>query len=110
VDAGERLSWNRPVVVDKHSVGGLPGIRTTPIIVAIVAALGLTVPKTSSRAITSPAGTADTMETLAPVTLDEKAIREVVEREGGCIRMGRCRPAQSRGRYPDPYRTGFGYR
>lgn len=88
VDAGERLAWNTPIVVDKHSVGGLPGNRTTPIIVAIIAALGLTMPKTSSRAITSPAGTADTMETLAPVTLDEKAIHAVVEQEGGCIAWG----------------------
>jgi thymidine phosphorylase len=88
VDAGERLDWKRSVVVDKHSVGGLPGNRTTPIIVAIVAALGLTMPKTSSRAITSPAGTADTMETMAPVSLDERTIRDVVEHEGGCIAWG----------------------
>ena len=88
VDAGERLSWPAPVVVDKHSVGGLPGNRTTPIIVAIVTALGLTMPKTSSRAITSPAGTADMMETLAPVDLDATAIRRVVEAEGGCIAWG----------------------
>ena len=85
---GERLVWRQPVIVDKHSVGGLPGNRTTPIIVAICAALGLTMPKTSSRAITSPAGTADMMETLAPVALDEDAIRAVVEREGGCIAWG----------------------
>jgi thymidine phosphorylase len=88
VDAGDRLSWNASVVVDKHSVGGLPGNRTTPIIVSIVAALGLTMPKTSSRAITSPAGTADTMETMAPVELDTAAIHRVVEREGGCIVWG----------------------
>jgi thymidine phosphorylase len=88
VDAGERLTWNKPIVVDKHSVGGLPGNRTTPIIVSIIAALGLTMPKTSSRAITSPAGTADTMETIAPVALDEKALYAVVEREGGCIAWG----------------------
>ena len=88
VDAGERLSWSSPVIVDKHSVGGLPGNRTTPIIVAIVTALGLTMPKTSSRAITSPAGTADMMETLAPVELDARAIRRVVETEGGCIAWG----------------------
>ncbi|HEY8948725.1 MAG TPA: thymidine phosphorylase family protein [Rhizomicrobium sp.] len=88
VDAGERLSWSSPIVVDKHSVGGLPGNRTTPIIVAIVTALGLTMPKTSSRAITSPAGTADMMETLAPVELDATAIRRVVEAEGGCIAWG----------------------
>ncbi|MBS0274009.1 MAG: thymidine phosphorylase family protein [Proteobacteria bacterium] len=88
VDAGERLFWPQPVVVDKHSVGGLPGNRTTPIIVAIVTALGLTMPKTSSRAITSPAGTADMMETLAPVELSAAAIRHVVEAEGGCIAWG----------------------
>ena len=88
IDVGDRLSWDAPVVADKHSIGGLPGNRTTPIIVSIVSALGLTIPKTSSRAITSPAGTADTMETLAPVDLDLKAMRRVVEQEGGCIVWG----------------------
>jgi thymidine phosphorylase len=88
VGAGERLSWPGAPIVDKHSVGGLPGNRTTPIIVAIAAANGLTMPKTSSRAITSPAGTADTMETVAPVDLDLPSIRRVVEQEGGCVVWG----------------------
>jgi thymidine phosphorylase len=88
VESGDRLSWNGGMVLDKHSVGGLPGNRTTPIIVPIIAALGLTMPKTSSRAITSPAGTADTMETMAPIALDSAAIRKVVEQEGGCIVWG----------------------
>lgn len=88
VAVGERIAWDRAPIVDKHSVGGLPGNRTTPIIVAIVAAAGLIMPKTSSRSITSPAGTADTMETLAPVDLDIPAMRRVVEREGGCIVWG----------------------
>lgn len=88
VDAGERIDWGRTPIADKHSVGGLPGNRTTPIVVAIAAACGLVVPKTSSRAITSPAGTADTMETLAPVDLDVAAMRRVVEREGACIVWG----------------------
>jgi thymidine phosphorylase len=88
VAAGERISWGRPVVTDKHSVGGLPGNRTTPLVVAIVAACGVLIPKTSSRAITSPAGTADTMEVLAPVELDVPAMRRVVEREGGCVVWG----------------------
>lgn len=87
-DAGERLAWSYPVVADKHCVGGLPGNRTTPIVVAVVAACGLPIPKTSSRAITSPAGTADTMEVLAPVDLDLRAMRKVVEREGGCVVWG----------------------
>lgn len=88
INVGERMSWNAPVVVDKHCVGGLPGNRTTPIVVAVVAANGLLMPKTSSRAITSPAGTADTMETLAPVDLDIATLRRVVELEGGCIAWG----------------------
>jgi thymidine phosphorylase len=45
-------------------------------------------PKTSSRAITSPAGTADTMETLAPVNLSLQQMQKVVTREGGCIAWG----------------------
>ena len=88
IAVGERLEWGRTPVVDKHCVGGLPGNRTTLLVVPIIAAFGLTIPKTSSRAITSPAGTADTMETLAPVTLDVTQMRRVVEREGGCIVWG----------------------
>lgn len=89
VDVGERLDWGSlKMRMDKHCVGGLPGNRTTPIVVAIVAACGLTIPKTSSRAITSPAGTADTMEMLAPVNLDLGRMRRVVERTGGCVVWG----------------------
>ncbi len=88
VDAGERLSWPYGQILDKHSVGGLPGNRTTPIVVAIVTACGIIMPKTSSRAITSPAGTADAMETLAPVNLDATAMRAVVEKVGGCVVWG----------------------
>lgn len=88
VRAGDCLSWPVDMVVDKHCVGGLPGNRTTPIVVAIVAAFGLTIPKTSSRAITSPAGTADTMEILAPVELDMARMRKVVEQQNGCIVWG----------------------
>ncbi|NOT09158.1 MAG: thymidine phosphorylase family protein [Gemmatimonadales bacterium] len=88
IDVGERLVWKRGPIVDKHSVGGLPGNRTTMLVVPIVTSLGLTMPKTSSRAITSPAGTADAMETIAPVDLDLATMRRVVEREGGCIVWG----------------------
>lgn len=86
--AGQRMHWPSQVVVDKHCVGGLPGNRTTLLVVPIVAACGMTMPKTSSRAITSPAGTADTMETLAPVAIGIDAMRRVVQQEGGCIVWG----------------------
>lgn len=88
VAVGEKLTWGADRVADKHCVGGLPGNRTSMIVVPIIAAAGLLIPKTSSRAITSPAGTADVMETLARVDLSIADIRKVVEREGGCIAWG----------------------
>ncbi len=88
IQVGEQLKWHSQLVVDKHCIGGLPGNRTSMLVVPIVTAFGLTMPKTSSRAITSPAGTADTMEVLAPVNLDIKAMRKVVEKENGCIAWG----------------------
>lgn len=86
--SGECLDWGAGEVADKHCIGGLPGNRTSPIVVAIVTACGLRMPKTSSRAITSPAGTADTMETLTKVDLDLNEMRKVVEQEGGCLVWG----------------------
>jgi thymidine phosphorylase len=88
IDIGERLSFGTEKVADKHCIGGIPGNRTTMIIVPILACLGVTIPKTSSRAITSPAGTADTMGVLAEVALGRKRMYEVVERTGGCIAWG----------------------
>lgn len=88
IASGKQLTWDKEIVVDKHCIGGLPGNRTTPLVVAIVTAYGLTMPKTSSRAITSPAGTADTMEVLTNVTLSLEEIKNVVENEGGCIVWG----------------------
>lgn len=86
--AGTQLTWDKPMVVDKHCIGGIPGNRTSMIVVPIVAAHGLTIPKTSSRAITSPAGTADTMEVLARVDLGVEDMREVVNACHGCLVWG----------------------
>lgn len=88
INAGEKIKWHNTMILDKHCVGGLPGNRTTPIVVSIVASAGLTIPKTSSRAITSPAGTADTMETMAPVEFDLNEIKQIVGKENGCIVWG----------------------
>ncbi|MTW18533.1 phosphonate metabolism protein/1,5-bisphosphokinase (PRPP-forming) PhnN [Rhodoplanes serenus] len=79
------LRFDEPIVADKHSMGGIPGSRITMILVPIVAAHGLAIPKTSSRAITSAAGTADAMETLARVDLDADDVRRVVAAARGCI-------------------------
>lgn len=88
IDSGERIYWKGDLIVDKHSIGGLPGNRTSPIVVSIVTAFGLTMPKTSSRAITSPAGTADTMEVMTNVNLTLEDIQRVVDQEGGCLAWG----------------------
>jgi thymidine phosphorylase len=86
--AGTQLKWDKSIVVDKHCIGGIPGNRTSMIVVPIVAAHGLTIPKTSSRAITSPAGTADTMEVLARVDLGVDEMKEVVSACHGCLVWG----------------------
>ncbi|KYH36690.1 MAG: putative thymidine phosphorylase, partial [Candidatus Bathyarchaeota archaeon B23] len=88
VKKGRTLNFGEGPILDKHSIGGVPGDKTTIIVVPIVAAAGYRIPKTSSRAITSPAGTADRMETLAPVALKADEIIEVVNRVGGCIVWG----------------------
>jgi thymidine phosphorylase len=88
VKVGKQITWPDQLIVDKHCIGGVPGNRTTMIIVPIVSAFGLMIPKSSSRAITSSAGTADSMEVLAPVDLTLSMIRKVVERERGCIVWG----------------------
>lgn len=87
-DAGNKFDWGRPIVVDKHCIGGIPGNRTTMVVAPIVAAHGLVIPKTSSRAITSPSGTADTMEVLARVDLTTDELRNVVDTCNGCIAWG----------------------
>jgi len=88
VKYGEILKLNKYPIIDKHSIGGIPGNRTTMVIVPIIAAAGYFIPKTSSRSITSPAGTADTMEVLAKVDFPIKKMKEIVLKTNGCIVWG----------------------
>jgi len=88
VKNGEMLKLNRYPIIDKHCIGGIPGNRTTPIIVAIVAAAGYTMPKTSSRSITSPAGTADTMEVFCNVSFPIKKMEKIIRKANACIVWG----------------------
>lgn len=84
VETGNRLHFEG-IVADKHSTGGVSGARTTMIIVPIIAAAGFKIPKISSRAITSPAGTADVMEVLAEVNFTPSEIEKIVNKVGGCV-------------------------
>lgn len=85
---GDRFRWNRKQVLDKHSIGGVPGNTVTPIVVSVIAASGLLIPKTSSRAITSPSGTADTMEAFCNVSFTAAEIKKIVAKCGGCFVWG----------------------
>lgn len=87
IETGEKLHF-KGIVADKHSIGGLPGTRTTLIVVPVVAEAGFIIPKSSSRAITTPGGTADDMEVLANVEFSQKQIYEIVEKTNGCIVWG----------------------
>jgi len=88
VKSGDTLVLGKHPVVDKHCAGGVAGNRTTMVLVPILAASGLYVPKTSSRSITSAAGTADTMEVLCPVVLKLDEMKDIVLKTGGCIAWG----------------------
>lgn len=88
VKTGKQLKFHKNLIVDKHSIGGVPGDKTTLLVVPIVAAAGLTIPKTSSRAITSAGGTADRAETLMPVNLGSEEMKRVVMKCNGCIVWG----------------------
>lgn len=87
VATGPRLKF-QGIVADKHSAGGVAGTRTTMILVPIIAAAGYKIPKTSTRAITSAAGTADTMEVVAQVTFSTTQITRIIEKVGGCVVWG----------------------
>lgn len=85
---GKHLSWGNKKVIDKHSIGGIPANRTTPIVVSICASAGLLMPKTSSRAITSAAGTADAIETIAKVDFPLLKLKQIVNKTGACLAWG----------------------
>jgi AMP phosphorylase len=112
VETGDIIEIDKKPIFDFHSIGGVPGNKVTLLVVPIVAAAGLTIPKTSSRAISSACGTADIFEVLANVTLKADEIKRITETVGGVIAWGggvNIAPADDliiRAEYPlaiDPY-------
>lgn len=87
-NSGNQLRIRRKYIGDKHSIGGVPGNRTTPIVIPICAAAGLTMPKTSSRAITSAAGTADVIEAIAKVSFTIPEIKKIIKKADACMVWG----------------------
>ena len=88
VETGDQLNFHTKPIVDKHSIGGVPGNKISLIVVPIIAASGLKIPKTSSRAITGAGGTADLMEVLAPVEFSASEVQQMTLKVGGTIVWG----------------------
>lgn len=88
VETGETIEFDKHPIYDFHSIGGVPGNKITLLVVPILAAAELTIPKTSSRAISSACGTADIFEVLANVTLKKEEIKRIAETVGGTIAWG----------------------
>ena len=86
--SGNKLKLGKKFITDKHSIGGIPGNRTTPLVVSICAAAGLTMPKNSSRAITSAAGTADVIETIAKVEFSIDELKKIIKKTNACMVLG----------------------
>lgn len=87
-NTGDIVKFSRSAVFDFHSLGGVPGNKITPIVVSIVAAAGLMIPKTSSRAISSACGTSDFVETFCDVELSAQSLMEISEEVGGVFAWG----------------------
>ncbi|MCL1905346.1 MAG: AMP phosphorylase, partial [Methanomassiliicoccaceae archaeon] len=88
VNTGEKIEFDRTPVFDFHSLGGVPGNKITPIVVSIVAAAGLMLPKTSSRAISSACGTSDFVEVFCDVELEAATLKKIAETVGGVFAWG----------------------
>jgi len=88
LETGDRLEFPDRPVFDFHSLGGVPGNKITPIVVSIVAAAGLMIPKTSSRAISSACGSSDFIETFCNVEISAEDVKRIAMEVGGVFSWG----------------------
>ncbi|MCL5011546.1 MAG: thymidine phosphorylase [Candidatus Marsarchaeota archaeon] len=86
-NSGDKLQFEG-MAISEHGIGGVAGDRVSMLIVPIIASLGLKIPKTATRAISSASGTADCMEVLASVSFNSTEIKKIVEKTNGCIVWG----------------------
>lgn len=73
-------------VLDKHSTGGV-GDKTSLVVVPLLAALGIAVPKMSGRGLGFTGGTVDKLESIPGFRTDFTAeeIARLVEKVGACL-------------------------
>lgn len=78
-------SLDKPIL-DKHSTGGV-GDKTSLVVVPLLAALGIAVPKMSGRGLGFTGGTVDKLESIPGFRTDFTAeeIARLVEKVGACL-------------------------
>ncbi len=86
-ETGEMLHFDG-VVADKHCMGGVPGNETTMIMIPLLSSLGIKMPKTFSKAITSPAATGECVNVLMDISFSKKEIENLVKKQNCCLVRG----------------------
>ncbi len=77
-----KFKW---VVADKHCMGGVPGNETTMIMIPLLASLGIKMPKTFSKSITTPAATWECVDVLMDISFNKQEIENLVKKENCCL-------------------------
>jgi thymidine phosphorylase len=86
-ETGEMLHFDG-VVADKHCMGGVPGNETTMIMIPILASLGIKMPKTFSKSITTPAATGECVNVLMDISFSKRQIEALVKKNNCCLVRG----------------------
>ncbi|MCF7795755.1 thymidine phosphorylase [Patescibacteria group bacterium] len=86
-ETGEMLKF-KGLVADKHCIGGVPGNETTMVMVPLIASLGIKIPKTFSKAITSPAATGEDVNVIMDIEFTADQIKKLVKKNNSCLVWG----------------------
>ena len=77
-----RFPW---IVAGKYCIWWVPGNETTMVVIPILASLGITVPKTFSKAITSPAATWECVNVLMDIEFDKQEVIRITDKVWACL-------------------------
>lgn len=86
-ETGEMLHFPW-VVADKHCMWGVPGNETTMIMIPLLTSLGIKMPKTFSKAITTPAATGECVSVLMDISFSKPQIEKLVKEHNTCLVRG----------------------
>ncbi|HMT00898.1 MAG TPA: thymidine phosphorylase [Candidatus Absconditabacterales bacterium] len=71
--------------VSKYCIGGVPSNETSMIIIPLLASLGITMPKSFSKAITSPAATGECVSVLMNIKFTPDEVKKLVKKNNSCL-------------------------